>query len=74
MIDQLSTLFPEVQRECYRGVIGKQAYDQWTYGVLCGEADRPAPTTKPRRLRPAMAAASLMGLIVLAVYVIAQVG
>jgi len=73
MIDQLSTMFAEVQRECYRGTIGKQVYDHWTYRVLCGEADE-MPKAKPRRLRPAMRAAGLMGLIAVAVYVIAQVG
>jgi len=75
MIDQLSTKFAEVQRECCRGTIGKQAYDQWTYGVLCGQADEPpAPTARPRRLRPAMRTTGRVGPIALAVYVIAQVG
>jgi hypothetical protein len=74
MIDQLSAMFPEVQRECYRGTIGKQAYDHWTYGVLYGEPEPPAVAHKPRRLRPALGTASLLGLIALAVYVIAQVG
>ena len=44
--------FTEMQRETYRGTIGKQRFDQRTYEVLFGDgSDKPAP--KPRLLRPA---------------------
>ena len=62
MNDILSTLFSEVQRESYQGVIGQAAHDRRTYDVLLGDGSEPsAPRRRPARAAMALRALTLIG-------------
>ena len=67
MFDLLSTLFPEVQRESQRGMIGRQAHDRQTYEVLHGTgAERPAQ--RQRQFRVALAVSFIIAATVMLVW------
>jgi hypothetical protein len=67
VLDPLSTLFSEAQRESHRGVIGKQEYDRRTYEALLGDGREP-PSPRRRRVRadivlPTLAVAGMLGAL-----------
>lgn len=63
MVDLLSTLFPEVQRETHRGMIGRQAHDRQTYEVLYGTAAE-QPSSRRRHVRVALALSAIVSIVV----------
>jgi hypothetical protein len=62
MLDPLSTLFSEVQRESQQGQIGRQAHDAHAYSVLFGDGTQPLARRRPIRVALVVSALSVIGV------------